>query len=133
MPRILDSVSVKLFLNQLARGEHGSGFLSLHRLAVHRPEPPQPDQLGDTAGVLAVGLHRHDLERIAHVARLEKLDRKSRLLHPRIEPLRCRSRFEADPCEFYSEGTEPGDQRLRLTRDLPFPDDFAAAIDRADG
>src|SRR5262249_24908207 len=35
-------------------------------LAMHRTEPAQPHQFGNLTGILAIGLHRHDLERIAH-------------------------------------------------------------------
>src|SRR6202043_1937684 len=72
---------VKLRLHQLARGEHRTRLLRTHRLAMYRTEPAHPDQFGDPVRVLAVRLHRHRLEGIAHVPRLQKLDRKPRFPH----------------------------------------------------
>jgi hypothetical protein len=40
---------------------------------MHRAEPPQPHQLSDAAGIFAAGLHRHDLERVAHMPRFQQL------------------------------------------------------------
>src|SRR5436190_1737787 len=78
----------KLRLHQLARGEHRSHLLCRYRLAMHRPEPAKPHQLGNAAAIIAIGLHRHGLEGIAHMARLQQLDRKLGLLHSREKPLR---------------------------------------------
>ena len=51
-----------------------------HRFAVHRTEPAQADQLRNAARVLAVSLHRHELESSAHVSGLQQFDRQTRLL-----------------------------------------------------
>ena len=72
-------------------------FLRLDRLAMHRPEPAQPHQLRDPARVVAVPLHRHRLERLTHVPRLQQLDRQTRFPHRRIKPLRQRPRLQPDP------------------------------------
>src|SRR5450631_3390355 len=80
----------QLALHQLARRQHRADLLGRDRLAVDRPEPAEPHQLRDLARVVAVRLHRHRLEGITHVLRLQKLDRKASLLHGRIEPLRQR-------------------------------------------
>jgi len=95
------------------------------------PEPAEPHQLRDLARVVAVRLHRHRLEGITHVPRLQKLDRKASLLHGRIEPLRQRPRLKSDPGEPKPERTEPADQRLRFAHHLGLPDDLAARVDHA--
>src|SRR6266446_4087454 len=102
-----------------------------HQLSAIAPEPAEPHQLRDLAGVVAVRLHRHRLEGIAHVACLQKLDRKASLLHGRIEPLRQRPRLKSDPGELKPERTEPADQRLRFAHHLGLPDDLAARVDHA--
>jgi hypothetical protein len=45
-------------------------------------------QLSDPASILAVGLHRHDLEGGAHMAGLQQFNRQTGLLHSGIQPLR---------------------------------------------
>jgi hypothetical protein len=90
---------------------------------MHRAEPAEPHQLRDAAGVVAVGLDRHRLERIAHVARLQQLDRKPGLAQRRIKPLRQR--------HAQSELAEPADQGLRLARNLALAHDLAGAINNA--
>src|SRR5215475_3288093 len=62
---------VKFYLHQLARCEQRPRLLRCERLAMHRAEPAQPHQLRDSARVITVGLHRHRLERVAHVACLQ--------------------------------------------------------------
>src|SRR5467141_1809346 len=49
----------QLALHQLARRQHRADLLGRGRLAVYRPEPAEPHQLRDLAGVVAVRLHRH--------------------------------------------------------------------------
>src|SRR3954451_4064859 len=44
-------------------------------------EPAQAHQLGDAAGVLAIGLDQHGLEGRAYVPRLEQLNRQAGRLH----------------------------------------------------
>src|ERR1700688_5236967 len=79
---------VQLRLNELARREHRPQLLRTERLAMHRPEPAQPHQLRNPPRIVAVALDRHGLERIAHVSRLQQLNRKTYLLHRRVKPLR---------------------------------------------
>src|SRR5262249_8702408 len=62
---------MKFYLHQLARGEQRPRLLRCNRLAMHRSEPAQPHQLRDSARVITVGLHRHRLERVAHMACLQ--------------------------------------------------------------
>jgi hypothetical protein len=77
---------MKFYLHQLTRGEQRARFLHWDRLAMHRAEGAQPHQLRDCARVVAIGLHRHRLECVAHVPCLQQLE--SSLAHRRIEPLR---------------------------------------------
>jgi hypothetical protein len=49
--------------------------LSSERLAVHGAEPTSSHQLGDAAGVRAISLNQHGLERGEHVTRLEQFHR----------------------------------------------------------
>ena len=89
----------QLRLQQLARRQNRTRLLRLDRLAVHRTEPAEPHQLGDPTGVVAVRLHRHRLEGIADVPRLQKLNRKARLPQRRVQPLRQRTCFESNPLQ----------------------------------
>jgi hypothetical protein len=65
----------KLRLHQLAGCQLRSRLLRTHRLAMHRPEPAKPHQLRNPARIVAVRLHRHRLERLAHVPCLQQFDR----------------------------------------------------------
>ena len=78
---------LKLRLKQLARRQQRSRLLRRKRLAMHRPEPAKPHQLGNAARIVAVRLHRHRLEGITHVPRLQQLDRKTALSQRRKQPL----------------------------------------------
>src|ERR1700761_8703538 len=66
---------------------------------MHGAEPTQPHQLRNTARVRAIRLHRHRLKGITNVPGLQQLNRKPRLTHARIQPLRQRASLEADPCQ----------------------------------
>src|SRR5467141_1809347 len=88
----------------------------------------QPSRI--SCAILRASL-RSDFTGIAHVAGLQKLDRKASLLHGRIEPLRQRPRLKSDPGEFKPERTEPADQCLRFAHHLGLPDDLAARVDHA--
>ncbi len=121
----------QLRLQQLACRQNSARFLGFDRLAVHRPEPAQPHQLRDPAGVIAVRLHRHRFECVANMPRLQKLNRKTRLAQRCIEPLRQRSSLQADPLDLRAQQPEPGDQRLRLTRNLCLPNNIPRAVDNA--
>jgi len=88
-------------------------------------------QLRNPARVIAIVLDRHRPESIAHVARLQELNPKTRRPHRRIEPLRQRAGLQADPLKFEVEATEPGDQRLRLARNPLLPDDLASPVHHA--
>ena len=65
---------------------------------MHGAKPAQSHQLSDAAGVGAIGLDRHGLERRAHVPRLEQLDRQAGRLQAGKEPLRQRPGFQANDC-----------------------------------
>ena len=125
MPRRLISTSWSFDLHQLARGQQRAHLLRRQRLAMHRPEPAQPHQLRDAARILAIGLHRHRLEGIAHVPRLQQLDRKPGFPHRRIQPLRQRSSLQPDPRQAQAQRPEPADQRLRLAGNLGLANDLA--------
>src|SRR4051794_14431765 len=71
-----------LGLQKLAGGQKGPHLLGWERLAMHRAKPAQAHQLSDAAGVLPIGLDRHGLERGAHMARLEQLDRQASAFRP---------------------------------------------------
>ena len=120
-----------LRLQQLARGQQRARLLRRQRLAVHRAEPPQPHQLRDAARVLAVGLHRHRLERVPHVPGLKQLHREPGLAHRRVQPLRQRTRLQADPRHLDAKSAEPGDQRLRLARHLRLAHDPPRGVHHA--
>jgi hypothetical protein len=107
-----------LGLQELARGQQRAHLLRRGRLAVHRPEPPHPHQMRDAAGILAVGLDRHRLQRGPHMPRLQQLDRQPGIRHPGEQPLRQRTRLEADPPHRAVLRGEPGNQGLRLARHL---------------
>ena len=62
----------QLALQELAPDQQRPDLLRRRRLAVHRPEPAHPQQLGDAARVLAVGLDHHRRERRLHVPGLEQ-------------------------------------------------------------
>ena len=98
---------------------------------MYRPEPAQPHQLRNPARIVAVRLHRHRLERVPHVPRLQQLHRQTRLLHRRIEPLRQRSSLQPDPLKAKPERTKPGDQCRRLAQNLALANDLAARLDNA--
>src|SRR5437588_8690821 len=97
-------------------------------MAMYRPKPAEPHQLRDAAGIIAVRLHRHRLERIAHMPRLKQLNRKTRLLQRRKQPLRQRTSLEPDPMKLEAKCVEPLDQGLRFARHLSLANDFAAGI-----
>jgi hypothetical protein len=99
-----------------------------HRLAVHRPEPAKSHQLRDPSRVIAIRFHRHRFERIAHVPRLQKFDRKPGLFHCHIKPLRQWSRFQPDPPKPKAQGTKPPDQRCRLALDLRLANNLATPV-----
>src|SRR4051812_48904005 len=56
-----------LGLQKLAGGQKGPHLLGRKRLAMHGAKPAQAHQLGDAAGVRAIGLDWHGLERGAHM------------------------------------------------------------------
>jgi hypothetical protein len=85
---------------------------------MHRPEPAQPHQLRNPARIVAIRLHRHGLERLAHMPRLQQLHGKPGRLHRRKQPLRQRPGLQPDPLKAEAKRTEPGDQRLRLAGHL---------------
>jgi len=120
-----------LGLNQLACCQHRPNFLRIHRLAMHRPEPTQPHQLRNAAGIVAVRLHRHRFERLAHMPRLQKLNRQPRFPYRRIKPLRQRPRFQPDPAQSVVQRLEPADQRSRIAGHLGLPKNFAGPIHNA--
>ena len=80
--------------------------------------PSQPHQLCDPAGILAVSLHRHRLERIADVSGLQQFYRKPSLAHRRIQPLRQRTGLQPDPRHRKANLAEPGDQCRWLAGNL---------------
>ena len=60
-----------------------------------------------------------------------QLDRKSRLPHRRIQPLRQRPGFQSDPRQAEAKRREPDDQHRRLARNLALAHDLAARIHNA--
>jgi hypothetical protein len=121
----------KLALDKLARAEHCPRLLRAHRFAMHRTEPAKPHQFRNTPRVVAVGLHRHRLERVMRVARFEQFDRKTRFLHGRVQPLRQRACLQTDPCEPNPKASKPADEGRRLARSLALSEDLAVAIHNA--
>ncbi|MGY3540476.1 hypothetical protein ACVIIY_004696 [Bradyrhizobium sp. USDA 4515] len=118
-------------MQQLARRQDGAGLLRRDRLAVHRPEPAEPHQLRDPAGIVAVRLHRHRLEGFANVPRFQQLDRKPCVSQTRIQPLRQGACLQPDPFQYQTQRPEPGDQRRRLARNLRLAQNLACPIDKA--
>ena len=64
-----------------------------------RSEAAKPHQLRDAPRILLVRLHWHRLERHAQVARLDQLDRQTRLRQSRIKPLRQRACLKTYPLQ----------------------------------
>jgi hypothetical protein len=95
---------------------------------MHRAEPAKPHQLGNALCILAIRLHRHRLEGVAHVPRLQQFDRQARVSHRRVKPLRLRSGLQPDPGDLKPERAEPGNQRLPLAGSLVFANDLAAGV-----
>ena len=81
-------MSSKLFLRQLTCIQNARVCLRGHRFAVHSPEPAEPHQLRDAAGIVPICLHRHRLEGVAHSAASPTIPRRAnpRFLEPRIKP-----------------------------------------------
>jgi hypothetical protein len=91
------------------------------------------DQLGDAAGVVAVGLRPHGRERRLHVPGLDQDRRQPRLDQPRVQPLRQRPRLQADAREVVAAAGQEGGERLRLAGDLRLADDAAGRVEDAYG
>jgi hypothetical protein len=72
-------------LQELAPDQQGAHLLG--RLAMDRPEPAHAQQLGDAAGVLAVGLHDHRRQRRLDVPGLQQHRFQTRLAQPGLQPL----------------------------------------------
>jgi hypothetical protein len=121
----------QLRLNELARCQQGTYLLRRQRFAVYRTKPAEPDQLRNAAGIIAVGLHRHRLERITYVPRLQQLDRKSNVPQRRVKPLRQRAGLQSDPLKPKPNRAEPRDQCSRLARNLRLPNNLASRINNA--
>src|SRR3954463_3245474 len=85
-----------LGLQLLARDQQRPNLLGGGRFAMHRPEPAHPQELGDAAGVPAIGLDDHRRERRLHVARLQQHRLKAGLDQRGLEPLRQRPGLQAD-------------------------------------
>ena len=80
------------------------------------------------AGILAVSLHRHRLERVAYVPRLQQLHRKPSVSHPRIEPLRQRTSLQSNPYQIDIELVKPANECLGLAGNLCLPHDPSGRI-----
>ena len=119
-------------LQQLAGRQNGTGLLRRDRLAVHRPEPAETHELGNPAGIVAVRLHRHRLEGVANVPRLQKLNRKACIPHRRVQPLGQRTRLKSNPLARQPQRSEPGDQSFRLAQKLCLAQNLARSIDKTD-
>jgi hypothetical protein len=65
---LIPQLSWQLGLQQLAPDQQRAHLLGIGRLAVHGAEPAHPQQLGDAAGVLAVGLDHHRRQRRLHMS-----------------------------------------------------------------
>jgi hypothetical protein len=98
---------------------------------MHRPEPAHPQELGDAAGVLAIGLDDHRRERRLHVARLQQHRLKAGLDQRGLEPLRQRPGFQADARQPQIETGQEADQRLGLAGYLGLSHDPARGVDHA--
>jgi hypothetical protein len=98
---------------------------------MYRPEPAQPHQLRDAAGIVAIRLDRHCLERLPHVPRLQQFHGKARFPHRRKQPLRQGPGLQPDPLQAETQRTEPGDQGLRLARHLGLAHNLAIGVDNA--
>jgi hypothetical protein len=121
----------QLGLQQLASDQQRAHLLGIGRLAVHRPEPAHPQQLGDAAGVLAVGLHHHRRQRRLHVPRLQQHRLEARLAQAGVQPLRQGAGFQADPRHLDAEAAEPGGQSLRFARHLGLAHDPPGGVHHA--
>jgi hypothetical protein len=98
---------------------------------MHGPEPAHAQQLGDAAGVLAVGLHHHRRERRLDVPGLEQHRVKPGCFQPGVQPLRQWPRLQADPLEFQAEPAQKVHERLGLARHLGLTHHRARRIDHA--
>jgi hypothetical protein len=77
----------QLALQELAPDQQGAHLLGIGRLAMDRPEPAHAQQLGDAAGILAVGLHDHRRQRRLDVPGLQQHRFQTRLAQPGMQPL----------------------------------------------
>src|SRR3981081_4000541 len=118
----------KLRLHKLARRQQRSGLLRAHRFAVHRTKPAQPHQLRNPARIVAIRLHWHRLQRLAHVPRLQQFDRPPRFSQRPKKPLRQGAGLQPDPLKVKAGRAEPGDQRLRLAGHLGLSQNLAVCV-----
>ena len=96
----------QLALQQLAPDQQRPDLLGWRRLAVHRPEPAHPQQLGDAARVLAVGLDHHRRQRRLHVPGLQQHRLKPGRRQAGMQPLRQRPGLQPDPGHRSAEPAE---------------------------
>jgi hypothetical protein len=89
------------------------------------------EQLGDPAGIAPVSLDRHGRQRCLDVPRLQQHGCQAGLVQPVVQPLRQRTRLQADPRDRQVEAAYERHQRLRLARNLGLPDDLASHIEHA--
>src|SRR5512139_1985942 len=85
---------------------------------MNRPKPAHPDQLGDAARVLTVGLHGHRRERRFHVPGLQKNGFKTGRAQSGMQPLRQRSGFKPNPRYRKVKILDKRHECIRVARDL---------------
>jgi len=98
---------------------------------MHRSEPAHAKQLGDAAGILAVGLDDHRRKRRLHVARLQQNRLEPGLDQSGLKPLRQRPGLQADARQPQIKPAQEADQRLGLAGHLGLSHDPTRGVDHA--
>ena len=121
-----------LGLQLLAGNKKSANLLSRSRLVVHGPEPSHPQKLGDPPRIAAIRFHDHGRQRRLHVPRFQQNRIVTCSGQADVQPLRQGSSFKSNPCQREVESGKEAGQRVRLARNLDFPNDLSRPVDRAD-
>src|SRR6478735_3172924 len=94
--------------------------------------PARPEDLGEAAGVVAVGLVAHRGQGDADLPGLQADDFESGSLQPVSQVLGQRASLEADRLHVAAEAAQAIDDGIDLGRDLRLKTDLALVVDDAD-
>jgi hypothetical protein len=99
---------------------------------MHPAIKPDPHHLGDTAGIVAIGLVDLRLQHRSHVPRLNTDYRQLGFGERTEQPLRQRSSFQSDPLEVVGRIPQNRPQSVGLARDLHLAHNLARTIHNAE-